>query len=340
MKQLSSFKYFLGLPLLCVAGSTLANPPSVNFNGWNANAGVIDTTVSCSTAGITCTTQVQDDGFLIEKIETADYTYLRFVVTDPNATGATSDLAFAAETFVPFAFNSGPTAGMTQGISSLQVIRETATGFESSAELQRSMMRLSNPAMRTNTDILDPTPPEDMYSLKLSQTITDPDNGYVDTFDLVQYTAFATAPNLNPDSDVVIGQAIDITQRVDIGEDADPAAKQQYFQQNQRKGVSGNAITKPPFAGDTNYYVIGDPLSTANSMTLDGTTVTWADGDEIVSNWLVQEDIMSDTTALAHQTIDNRTTGVSAFQTDISTPLPVTPFAWEPVNFGTEPSFP
>ncbi len=339
MKQLGSFKYFLGLPLIFMAGGALANPPLVNFNGWSASAGAIDTTASCSTTGITCTTQVQDNGFLIEKVETADYTYLRFVVTDPNATGATSDLGFAAETFIPFAFNSGPTSGITQGISSLQVIREAATGFESSAELQRSMMRFTNPALRVFTDMLEATPPEDMYSIKLSQTITDAANGYADTFDYLGYTAFATVPNMNPDSDVTIGLIMDITQQVDIGEAIDPTAKQQIFQQKRRMGVSGNIVTKPTFS-NTNYFIEGNPLSTANNMTLGGTTVTWADGDEIVSNWLAQEDIMSNTTALAHQTIENRTTGASAFQTDISTPLPVTPFAWEPVNFGPEPSFP
>ncbi len=338
MKQLGSFKYFFGLPLLCMAGSAFANPPLVNFNGWSANAGAIDTTASCSAAGITCTTQVQDNGFLIEKVETADYTYLRFVITDPNATGATSDLEFSAETFLPFAFNAGPTAGISQGISSLQVIREAATGFESTAELQRSMMRLENPAMIDNTTVLEPTPPEDMYSIKLSQTITDEENGYADTFDYLGYTAFATLPNMNPDSDVTIGRAMEITQQVAIGESNDPSATKQTFQQKRRMGVSGNSIANP--FSNTNYFVEGNPLSSANSMTLGDATVTWADGDEIVSNWLVQEDIMSDTTALVHQTIENKTTGASAVQTDISASLPATPFAWEPVNFGTEPSIP
>ena len=345
MKKLGSFKSFLGLPLLCMAGSVFAAPP-VNFNGWSAAGGDIDTSLSCSASGITCTTQVQDDGFLIEEVKTEDYTYLRFVVTDPNATGSTSDLDFAAETFVPIAFNSTPfsgtdsTSGISQGISSLQVIREAATGFESTAELHRSMMRFTNPALRVFTDTLEPTPPEEMFSIKLSQSITDEANGYIDTFDYMHYTAFATGPGLNPDSDEVLGRVMDITQRVDIGEAVDPAAKQQFFQQKRRMGVSGNIATAPFFGGDTNYFIQGEPLSTANNMALGGTTVAWADGDEIVNNWLVQEDIMSDTTALSHQTIENRTTAAFASETSTATDLPVAPFAWEPVNFGPEPTLP
>jgi len=334
MKQPGNSKYFLGLPLLFLAGSVFAGPP-VNYNGWNANNGVIDTSVSCATAGITCTTQVEDDGFLIEKVETTDYTYIRFVVTDPTATGATSDLDFAAETFIPFAFAG---EGISQGIAGMQVIRETASGFESSAELQRSMMRFSNPAMPSFGVTIPPTAPEDMYTMKLSQTITDPTNGYVDTFDYTHYTAFATVPNMNPDSDVVIGRVMDITQRTDIGEAADPAAKQQYFEHKRRMGVTGNTVSEPyPSNG---YFVTGTLLSTANSLTLGGTPVSWADGEEIVSNWLAQELIMSDTTALTHQSIENRTTDEYASETDAFADYPASPTVWEPVNFGTPPSLP
>jgi len=334
MKQLGSFKYFLGLPLLCMAGNVFAGPP-VNYNGWSATSGTIDTTASCSAAGITCTTQVQDDGFLIEEVKTADYTYIRFVVTDPTATGATTDLNFAAETFIPFAFQGD---GISQGVASMQVIREAATGFESSAELQRAMMRFSNPAMADFGVTIPPTAPEDMYTIKLSQTISDAANGYADTFDFTGYTAFATASNMNPDSDVTIGSIMDITQRVDIGEAIDPASKQQYFEQKRRMGITGNIETEPfPSNG---YFVEGTPLSTANNLTVGGTNVTWADGDEIVSTWLAQESIMSDTTALTHQVIENRTTSAIGFETDISASMPASPGTWEPVNFGTAPSLP
>jgi len=334
MKQLGSFKHFLGLPLLCITGSVFAGPP-VNYDGWSATGGTIDTTVSCSTAGITCTTQVQDDGFLIEEVKTADYTYLRFVVTDPNATGATTDLDFAAETFIPFAFQGD---GISQGIAAKQVIREAASGFDSTAELQRAMMRFSNPAMANFGVTIPPTIADDMYSIKLSQTISDPTNGYVDSFDYTGYTAFATVPNMNPDSDTTIGSIMDITQRVDIGEPIDPASKQQYFEQKRRAGVSGNTVTEPfPSNG---YFVEGTPLSTANNLTLNGTNVTWADGDEIVSTWLAQESIMSDTTALTHQVIENRTTSTIAVETNFSATMPASPSAWEPVNFGTPPSLP
>jgi len=334
MKQLGSFKYYLGFPLLCMAGTVFAAPP-VNYDGWSATGGTIDTTTSCSTAGITCTTQVEDNGFLIEKVETPDYTYMRYVVTDPNATGATADLDFAAETFIPFAFQGD---GISQGIAAKQVIREAASGFESSAELQRAMMRFSDPAMITFGDPIPATVADDMYTIKLSQTISDPTNGYADTFDFTGYTAFATAPNLNPDSDTTIGSIMDITQRVDIGEAIDPASKQQYFEQKRRAGVSGNTVTEPfPSNG---YFVEGTPLSTANNLTLNGTNITWADGDEIVSTWLAQESIMSDTTALTHQVIENRTTSTIAVETDFSAPMPASPSAWEPVNFGTAPSLP
>ncbi len=340
MKQSRSSKYFLGLPLFCLASGVFAGPP-VNYNGWSVADGVIDTAASCNTSGISCSTDVQDDGFLIETIETADYTYMRFVVTDPTATGATSDLDFAAETFIPFAFNSGADTGISQGIASLQVMREAATGFESSAELQRAMMRFTDTAMRTPLDKIDePTPPEDMYSIKLSQTISDPTNGYIDSFDYTAYTAFATFVNVNPDSDEVIGRVMDITQRVDIGEAIDPASKQQFFQQKRRVGVSGNIVTRPSFAQPNDFYFVeGTPLSTASDMTLGGDTVSWADGDEIITNWVVQEAILSDS-ALSHQTIENRTTSTFASETDIGASTPVSPFDWDESNFGPTPTLP
>ena len=345
MKQLGSAKYFVGLPLLYLASNVFAAPP-VNYNGWSATSGAIDTTVSCSTAGISCTTDVQDDGFLIETIYDAnsDYTYMRFVVTDPTATGAPTGLDFAAETFIPFAFNND---GLSQGIASMQVIRETASGFESSAELQRSMMRFADPAMRSVGDAISYTDPDEMYSIKLSQTITDPDNGFVDSFDYMHYTEFATTFGNNPDSDNIIGRVMDISQKIDIGEAVDPAAKQQFFQQKRRMGVSGNIADiknipawQNPINTGTYYYNPGNPLSTANNTTLGGTTVAWADSDEIVSNWLVQEQIMSDTSVLSHQTIENRTSGAFASQTSIAETMPVTPFAWEETNFGPTPTLP
>lgn len=338
MKQLSSSKILLGLPLLFLAGTVLAGPP-VAYNGWSVSGGVIDTTTACSTSGITCTRLVEDDDFLIQSVKTADYEYIQYIVADANADGAPADLDFAAETFVPLAFQG---QGITQGIASMQVVREAASGFDSSAELQRSMMRFTDPAMVVFSDKFnEPTPPEDMYTMKLSQTITDVDNGYVDTFDYTHYTAFATVPNMNPDSDKVIGRVLDITQRIDIGEAVDPAAKQQYFQHKRRMGVNGNIVTKP-FWTDPNddYYMEGAPLSTANNLTLGGTNVSWGDGAEIVSNWLAQELVMSDTTALTHQTIENRDTGAFASETDINADYPAAPTAWEPVNFGPAPSLP
>ncbi len=347
MKQLGNTKYFIGLPLLCLASSVFAGPP-VNYNGWTANDGVIDTAGSCGT-GITCTTMVEDAGFLIQQIDVKDpldssknYTYIRYIVADPTATGDTTNLGFTAETFIPFAYNS---EGMSQGIASMQIMRDTTAGFEATAELQRSMMRFSNPAMRTITDEMSYTDPAEMYTMKLSQKITDPDNNYADTFDYTHYTEFAIVPSINPDSDKVIGRVLDISQQVAIGEAIDPASKQQFFEHKRRMGKTGNVEIKPGWAGSSNYLTEGTPISKAGSLTLGGDTVSWADGDEIVSNWLVQELVMSDTNVLSHQSIENRTSPASyASETDIAkhkpTPI-VTPFAWNQDaidNFGPEPS--
>lgn len=344
MKQPGISKYLLGLPLFCLASAALAGPP-VNYNGWDVTAEhAIDTTASCSVAGITCTTMVEDSGFLIQKVETPGSIYMRYIVTDPTATGATSALDFTAETFVPFAFNN---ESITQGIASMQVMRDTAGGFEASAELQRSMMRFSDPSMPTFNHEVSYTDPAEMYTMKLSQKITDAANGYVDTFDYTQYTAFATTPGINPDSDDVIGRILDIGQKIDIGEAVDPASKQQFFEHKRRMGKTGNVdfvpfwITQQNNAGNY-YYNPGDPISKAGSLTLGGDTVSWADGDEIVSNWLVQELVMSDTNVLSHQTIENRNGPALASETNISAPIttPITPFAWNQDatdNFGPEP---
>jgi hypothetical protein len=372
MSCLGRSKYILSFPLVCLAGPVFAGPP-VPYDQWSIEAsGRINTSVSCSDPAVTCERMAEDVGFLQEMVDMGDYVYIRLVVADDSITGGATDLDFTVESFVPFA--EGLT-GASQGVASKQAVRDAAQGFESISEVQRSMMRYSNPALLVFSDPLPYTAPEDFFSIKISQTLksTDAATGteFSDSFKYIGYTAFdRTFPNYDVDSDEVIGRAMDISQYVDLGDAADPRSMQQFFEHKQRMGTTGNYVLGmvdqspvppgsniPPNPFDPGsipewdwvtpmneagnyYYTLGTPLSPAGDMTVGGSTVAWEDGDEVVTSWLVQTGTFSSDTAMSYQTVKNRTT--DAFARDmvinVDTTSGISPFDWNESTFGVTPT--
>jgi hypothetical protein len=324
--------------MLVLPGMAMAVPP-VNFDQWSATSGVIDTSAAC--AGITCTPIASDPGMLQEKLIDADgYEYIHLIITDKNADGAPGAQDFTSENFVPFSFNG---VGNAQGLAAKQVVRDTAEGLTSTAEIQRAMMRLADPGGQT----LD-TNAADMWSVRLTQVFNKPE--LQSSFQYTGYTAFLTGFNFGvgmPDSDTVIGHITSISQSLPIvngATDVDPNAQQQFVM-SEAGGIKGNCDSFFCMT-DPGTFFAGAPITTAGSMTLDGTAVPWADENIIGTTWVAQTNMFDATYAsVAAQTFTNFTSGSSASATATNlptplTPLGTTPFDWDETNLGTAPSFP
>lgn len=328
---------FLGLSVILLPGVALAAAP-VNYDGWTASSGTIDTSLSCSAAGVSsCKTLAEDDGFIQEEMIIDDYTYIRLIVTDPNADGAADEQAFTSESFVPFAFND---EGISQGVAAKNVVRDFAEGFTDQAEVQRSMMRFRDPGMNNPADLPGPTPAEEMWSIRLTQTFDRSDMQSVFMFE--NYTEMATFPAATPDTNNVIGYKMSISQVIPFDPTGsgglDPNAKQK-FEHRQIAGAMGNFPIPLFFPSD--YYAYA-PLTPAGDMTLGGKTVSWSETDEVSTSWVVQTDLFdTSNVSVSAQTVTNLTTSDDASQTDtIAITPPVSPFDWDEPTFGPEPVFP
>ena len=327
----------MGLSAIVLPGVSTAAAP-VNFDGWSASSGNIDTSLSCSAAGVTsCRTLAEDKGFIQEEMVVDDYTYIRLIVTDPNADGAPSDQGFVSESFVPFAFNN---EGISQGLAAKQVVRDFAEGFTDQAEVQRAMMRFRDPGMKNPADLSGPTPADEMWSIRLTQTFDRSDLQSV--FQFENYTAMATFPAATPDTNDVIGYKMSISQTIPFDPTGsagiDPDAKQK-FEHRQIAGAAGNFPI--PLFFPSSYYAY-EPLTPAGDMTVGGKTVSWSETDAVSTSWVVQTDLFDTTNvSISSQTVTNLTTGDEASQTDtIAISPPVSPFDWHEPTFGPEPSFP
>lgn len=326
---------------LLTSGAAFAAPP-VAYDGWRVDNGVVDTSTSCSAASISCKTIATDNGFKYEEVTTPDYVFLRLILTDADATGATTDLSFTNETFSPFALVN---KGIAQGAATKQVVRDAALGFELVSEVQKGNMRGLNAATA-----------EDMYTTKLSQTFANAD--FTSGFKYKNYTNFYSAQATNPDSNTERGRTLEITQEVLVGEPGD-ATKKQAFVHKQQKGSAGNndsnfnfapnAGVLPPVFMVNGQYFSKSPLTTAGSMTLPVTvngaattgtnSVAWAEGNDISTTWIAQSSNVNATGVdLNYQRVANATTGVEATAVIINLPAPVNPFDWDTANFGTQPT--
>ncbi|ALP52500.1 hypothetical protein Tel_04690 [Candidatus Tenderia electrophaga] len=327
---------FAGISTLLVSGMVSAAPP-VNFDGWTASSGTIDTSLSCGGVDVACEVLSEDDGFIQEKVIVDDYEYIRVIVTDPGADGGAGDQAFVSESFVPFAILD---EGISQGVAAKHVIRDAAEGFTDQAEIQRAMMRFRDPGMRDPNDIQVATPAEEMWTVRLTQSFDRDD--LKSTFQFTNYTEMPSTPIfLVPDTNNVIGYSMSISQEVLLNPDGtaaiDPNAAQ-GFEHRQSSGVMGNALISFP----NNGFFASAPLTPAGDMTLGGDTVSWAQMQTVSTNWLVQSDLFNgDTAAIRYQNVTNHDTGATA--SELSTGVvatPATPFDWHEPTFGTEPSFP
>jgi len=316
----------------------------VGFDGWSVNSGTIDTSTSCGVSGVSCSTMAADNGFVEEKVVVNNYEYIRLVVTEAGATGDTSNLGFSTEFFLPFATAS---AGVSQGVASKQIVRDTAEGFTSQAELQRAMMRFRDPSLVTIPSDNGGTLANEMWSVRLHQDFARTD--MTSSFDFTDYTSmYLTAPAAMPDTDTVIGYTMAIAQNMPMNPDGtaniDPNAKQ-HFETRKSSGYMGNIICPTgPFntwCTSSNYYASA-PITPVGNMTLGGTTVNWAEAATVSTTWLAQTDMFdASKVSTQFQSVTDLDTSATASQTSTSgASAPVQPFSWDEPTFGLTPSFP
>ena len=327
MKQRSVYLTWSGLILPLGA---LAAPP-VNYDQWSVTSGTVDTSLSCSAAGVTCETLSSDDGFLQEQVNTPDYSYIRVIVTDSGASGDPTNLNFASESFVPFAFVN---AGTTQGVAAQQILRDPAQGLTDITQIQSAHMRFNNPAAGVSGDS---TPAADRWNVNINQTFDTAE--MTSSFSYKDYTQFNTGPANTPDTSQVIGYKMDIAQSVLTGAPGDTSQKQSFVQR-ERSGYQGNSIGDPDFGG---AYFVSEPLVTASTapITLNGTDITWQDAETIKTTWIAQSSgVTAGTVGFAYERAENVDAGTVADQFALDIPEPANPFDWDSTNFGSAPTFP
>lgn len=330
MKLKTNLLTTLGFSTICAPGLVLAAAP-LAFDGWTTDAGGNITTGpnACPAINPTCSTNTannktlaSDAGFLQQEVQVDGYSYIRLIVTDPTGAGGPSTKGFSSEMYVPFATAAG---GFSQGVAAKQVVRDAAQGFTDQAEVQTGMMRFKVPGI-TNlaTQPSSPTPATEMFTVRLSQAFDKPD--YKSTFDFTDYTAFSVG-GLTPDTDNVIGHTMAMTQTIPITNAPNPNAKQTFIHR-EAGGYAGNALP-PVFPGN---YLISAPITTAGSLTIGGTPISWTTGQTVSTSFMTADTSGSFTSS---QTVSNLSTGTQGSITDPAR-LNGSPFVWDPV-FGPTP---
>lgn len=313
-----------GFAAFCTPALVAAAPP-VAYDGWTVTpGGMVDSSSSCTAPGVSCTTLFADTGFLYEEVTTSEYSYLRLILTEPSASGAPGTLNFTNETFIPFALEG---SGILQGMATKQVIRDPLEDFVATAEIQRSDLRRNS--------VL----PEDTFNVKLGQSIIDAE--MTSDFSYRNYTEYPSwyVPGAaTPDSNNVMGEILDIAQDILVGEAGD-TSKKQVVDYRKRNGYLGYSPSV--------WWGVREPISTAGAVTLDGTTVSWTDAQDVTSLWVVQSSnvipapgVVTADVGMAYQRVENRDDATSAEELVLDVPQPLSPFDWDAATFDVAPSFP
>jgi hypothetical protein len=339
----------LAVSTLILPISTMAAVPTLYgtnsvFDGWNTASGTIDTTVSCSGAGVSCTTISEEAGFKYEEVVTPAYSYLRMIMTDNNATGTPDTLDFTSETFIPYAEAGG---GFQQGLASKQVIRDNSTGdnFLDIAEIQKGNLRQDPSGLSAAAD---------MWSTRLSQTF---DSGtgigsLSSAFSFENYNEFTTGFATIPDTANVIGKKTSISQRINTGDTTDPN-RRLMFELRQNEGYAGTSTAA--FANPTGGYLVKEAIVTPGSVTLNAGAATpdvisWVEGDAVSATWIAtSSNIEPGMVELSYENVTatdaaTSTTTSASEVNDLGSGIllpeaTLNPFDWDPANFGPQPVF-
>lgn len=327
-------KSALLLSLSVMSPMAFAGPPTA-FDEYTVIGGTI--TTACG-VDVTCNTLVSDNGMLYEQVSTADGEFLRLIITDFDANGDASELAFSDESFIPFALDTGSlpsvndgynSLALPQGLASKQTLRDPTDNFVATTQIQRSNMRQYTGDWKT------PVPIDEMFTIKIDQSFSNDE--ITSDFSTTAYTQFQNDFNnaADPDTDQVIGRSMDIDQTLDMSDTNNPAAKQ-LFVQRSRSGYKG---TSTPVNYNSFGYFVTEPLVTAGQMNLSGDTtpVTWAAADTITTTWVV-ETADAAVIPVSYQSL-NVNNDAAKQDSALIFEAPTGPIDWN-ANFGAAPTFP
>jgi len=300
MSQLASYRtllyaLFLSTPLITHAS------PTVVFDGWSSNNGVIDTSESCTTSGISCTTLAEDNGFLQQEIVNHHGKFIRTIVLEADATGSSSTLEFANETFIPQDNKTG------FDVNTKQVIRDINDGFESTATIGRT------PFNDSNENLVD------LLNVELSQTLNG--DGFNSSFKLDKYEAEIS------DGSSYSGRSLDISQSVID----DVTGFSGVFDYREREGAKLSNV-------DSQLQI--DPFVKDGSITLEGETISWNENDHIKSIWISQTSDADTPNSFAFQSFENVHTGDELKTSSFSDDEIFDPFDWDEITLGQSPALP
>lgn len=303
---------------LMMAGTTLTagayGGQPVGYDGWSVANGVIDTSVSCAQA-ISCTTMVEDKGFLQQEVITPAGRFIRQIVTDPDASGNAASLGFASEAMIPFDQKAREASPSGWNIDVKQAIRDPSQGFESLAQIER------HPYQDAQNNVYD------VQKVLLSQSISDAT--FAADFRLDQQLATL------PDGSEQLARSLDIDQT--LLNETNPLEEQQRFALRER----GGAV----LSFDGNNVAQLTPLITAGELSLDGqAALAWNDGDTLKAVWVGQKDFSGQDAGFAYQSVSrldgDGKVSASVSRSSITETGVIDPFAWDTHNLGPAPQLP
>jgi len=288
-KYLPRFQLFAVGLMTLIGQATWAGSNPVPFNQWTVNNGVIDTSTTCTSPGVSCTVMAQDDGFLQQQVVTDSGSYVQMILTDPGASGSPDTLAFTTENFVPDKNLSG------FDIANRQVIRDIPQGLEQIAQIDRAPFEDPNKGL------------VNLIHVDLTQTLTNQD--FEADFQLVRDEAEL------PSGEILSGKTVNIHQSVS---GMDPYGNQNVINTFSNQQSSGVQLT------NVDNSLLVDPFTTAADIQIGGQTFKINDGDDIKLTEITQHiTSLPGDGALNLQSYENTTQHVSA--TDVSFIDPFSP---------------
>lgn len=290
-KHLSWVRLVVAVTLALIGQVSRAGSNPVPFNQWTVNHGVIDTSTTCSTPGISCTVLAQDDGFLQQQVVTANGSYVQMILTNPGASGTADTLGFTTENFVPDKNLSG------YDIANRQVIRDIPAGMEQIAQIDRAPFEDPDKGL------------VNLIHVDLTQTMSE--LNYDADFHLVRHEATL------PAGEILSGKTIDMHQ---TSSTVDPYGVRELINTFSNKQSSGDRLSNVDGA------LLIDPFTPAAELQIDQQSYAIHAGDDIKLTGITQS-LTSLPTAGAFElhNYENTTQALSATGSTIIDPFSTTP---------------
>jgi len=304
-----------------LASSSMLLPLSVNaanpvFDNWTVSNGAI--TPGACPSGFSCETLTTGNGFVQNQMvnSATGVTYIQTVITDVNASGNPAQLGYRDESFVQL--------GSTNGILSQQIMTQTDSSgtFTSSSQLANGWA--------------NPTPSATNPSMIIQQCFrADCSSAPNSTFDNTFTMMLISDASGNPTD-----RSLTIDQNVGLGTGTSTDSQRFYLRELQGA-----------FNPSSGSMTLGATSFDSNNNPLNGGTVTWVAGNDVMVRWIGQsinlgaqglsqfgfEGVVNnttDSTGLGVTTFSTTSTGITAQGTGYAPP-----FDWN-ATFGPAPTLP